>query len=253
MAPARILISDDDSLTGAFYLRLLTNAGYKASRVPDGSHDATFVACYEEQPDLLITDLLKQGRNGLALCRRLKEHERTALIAIIVVSGLGAQSLDDAHAALYLGVDLCLPKPISVDRLLSAVRDVSDTHALQLRLNPLTGLPPWPVLEQALRWFALERSWSLLRLRLGSLATNVLEIGNTYTLARAIGTIIEEAQLELRVWVAHGSDERELLVLSAPEISDYVFTQLRTQFGSRLQCERINGERGRIEGLGIRD
>jgi DNA-binding response OmpR family regulator len=246
MAPARILISDDDQLTGAFYLRLLTNAGYKALRVPGGSHDETFTACCEEQPDLLITDLLKQGRNGLALCRRLKDDERTMQIAIIVVSGLGAQSLDDAHAALYLGVDLCLPKPISVDRLLSAVRDVSDTRALHLRLNPLTGLPPWPVLEQALRWFALERAWSLLRLRLGSLASNALEIGNTYTLSRALATVIEQAQLELRVWIAHGSDERELLVLSSPELCNDLLAQLRAQFGGRLQCERTDGERGRV-------
>ena len=76
----------------------------------------------ESRPDLAIVDLMISGGVGTELCRRLKQHEAGAVLAI---SALEAR--DEAFAA---GADAFLQKPFDPLELVSTVKDLVGASAL---------------------------------------------------------------------------------------------------------------------------
>lgn len=92
----------------------------------DGFHVTSFfnpaeaiAAAAERQPDVVITEIILSGMNGLRLCAQLKEQDTTSSIAVLVLSVLQAE--DRAIAA---GADGFLLKPVDKKTLATAVRHV---------------------------------------------------------------------------------------------------------------------------------
>ena len=76
----------------------------------------------ESRPDLAIVDLMISGGMGAELCRRLKQHEAGAVLAISAL-----QARDEALAA---GADAFLQKPFDPLELVSTVKDLVGASAL---------------------------------------------------------------------------------------------------------------------------
>jgi CheY-like chemotaxis protein len=79
----------------------------------------------ESRPQLAIVELMISGGRGVELCRRLKEHEAGAVLAISVL-----ESRDEALAA---GADAFLQKPLDPLELVSTVKDLLGASALVAR------------------------------------------------------------------------------------------------------------------------
>jgi len=79
----------------------------------------------DSQPRLAIVELMISGGQGADLCRRLKQHEGGAVIAISVLEGR-----DEALAA---GADAFLRKPVDPLELVSTVKDLLGASALVAR------------------------------------------------------------------------------------------------------------------------
>jgi two-component system, cell cycle response regulator CpdR len=64
---AKILVAEDDRAVSAFVVRALAHGGHEVVAVPDGLAALTRLA---ELPfDLLLTDIVMPGMNGMALAR----------------------------------------------------------------------------------------------------------------------------------------------------------------------------------------
>ena len=117
----QILVADDDAdmrlyVTGC--LRGFGPAGVAVTEAANG-RDALLLA-RTLTPDLIISDVVMPGLDGLALCRALKADAQTAAIPVLLVSG--------EAAALPLGADGFLAKPFNaaglrahVERLLASM------------------------------------------------------------------------------------------------------------------------------------
>ena len=77
---------------------------------------------HDSQPRLAIVELMISGGQGADLCRRLKQHEAGAVLAISALEGR-----DEALAA---GADAFLRKPVDPLELVSTVKDLLGSSAL---------------------------------------------------------------------------------------------------------------------------
>jgi CheY-like chemotaxis protein len=108
-----VLIAERDPAAAELAQSILRGEGYEVEPVYAAS-DAE-QRWRERRPRLAIVELMISGGQGTDLCRRLKQHDVGAVLAI---SGLAAR--DEALAA---GADGFLQKPIDPLELVSAVRD----------------------------------------------------------------------------------------------------------------------------------
>jgi signal transduction histidine kinase len=79
-----------------------------------------FELAVKHVPDLVITDLMMPGVDGMELTRRIKEDPRTRHMPIVMLTARG--DLEDRVAGLDAGVSAYLTKPFSPKELVSVVR-----------------------------------------------------------------------------------------------------------------------------------
>ncbi len=79
----------------------------------------------ESRPQLAIVELMISGGRGAELCRRLKQHDAGAVLAVSVL-----EARDEALAA---GADAFLQKPLDPLELVSTVKDLLGASALVAR------------------------------------------------------------------------------------------------------------------------
>ena len=115
---ASILLVDDDDEFLAMLSGALTGAGHRVTVAFDGQQA---VNLYKKRPtDLVITDLVMPGKEGIELIRELKRFDPEA--KIIAVSGAGINALGEYLAmAKLLGAQRVLSKPFSETEILEAV------------------------------------------------------------------------------------------------------------------------------------
>jgi CheY-like chemotaxis protein/predicted Ser/Thr protein kinase len=114
----RLLVVDDDEAPRRALSRLLQRLGYDVT-VAEHGRQALEIA--ERQPlDLIVTDITMPEMDGYELLARLKAHERTRHIPVIVVSGV-----DDVHSVVRCieqGAEDHLTKPYETVLLQARVR-----------------------------------------------------------------------------------------------------------------------------------
>jgi two-component system, NtrC family, nitrogen regulation response regulator NtrX len=115
---ANILVIDDDANTLASLARAFRLAGHEAT-VCDNADRALELA-KDERFDLILSDVVMPGRDGIALL----EDFKTAGIHSTVVMMSGQASIEMAVKATRLGASDFLEKPISTDKLLLTVENV---------------------------------------------------------------------------------------------------------------------------------
>src|SRR4029077_8196975 len=116
-AKAHILIIDDDANTLASLARAFRLAGHEAT-VCDNAARALELA-KSERFDLILSDVVMPGRDGIALLEDLKNAGVTAPTVMIS----GQATIEMAVKATRLGASDFLEKPISTDKLLLTIEN----------------------------------------------------------------------------------------------------------------------------------
>ncbi|WP_309243043.1 sensor histidine kinase [Hyalangium versicolor] len=118
---------DDDPASRNTVAAQLAPVGYRIRFASSGAEALALVS--EEQPDLVLLDVMMPGMNGLDVCRRLRERLREDYIPIILITALSGRS--DMIEGLQAGADDFLRKPLHGPELRARVGNllqVRDYH-----------------------------------------------------------------------------------------------------------------------------
>jgi DNA-binding response OmpR family regulator len=115
----QVLIADDDTVVLDVVRRYLERDGHEVFVARDG-HEALRLL-NTERIDVAVLDVMMPGRNGLTLCRTLREQGGYAM-PVILLTALGEEA--DRIAGLEAGADDYLTKPFSPRELALRVRSV---------------------------------------------------------------------------------------------------------------------------------
>jgi DNA-binding response OmpR family regulator len=114
----KILIVEDDPSIALGLIDNLQMEGYEAAIARDG--EEALKKAREENPDLIILDVMLPKLSGFDVCRRLKAEKNP--VPIIILSALGQES--DKVTGLELGADDYITKPFSPRELVMRVKAV---------------------------------------------------------------------------------------------------------------------------------
>lgn len=118
MDKARILVVDDTPANLEILTELLTPE-YRVSAATNG-FDAIRLASAEDQPSLILLDIMMPDMNGYQVCEKLKSQEGTRRIPIIFVTSLDA--VQSEEKGLALGAADYITKPFSPSIILARVK-----------------------------------------------------------------------------------------------------------------------------------
>ena len=111
-----VLVVDDDSDVAGLVQRQLENGGYRVSVLGRGR--SVVPLAEEQQPDLIILDLILPDLNGLDVLRALNENPVTEDIPVIIHS-----IVPDDGSAWEEGIVDYLIKPVDAEELLESVEE----------------------------------------------------------------------------------------------------------------------------------
>ena len=118
---ARILIIDDEADIRTVFQRCLERMGYKVETAADGRQGLRLVAT--SAPDLVITDLMMPETDGLEVIRTIRK-EQPDLPVIAISGGMRVAPVNFLPIAEKFGASRVFEKPVELDRLLAAVREL---------------------------------------------------------------------------------------------------------------------------------
>jgi adenylate cyclase len=125
--PPRILIVDDNPTNLEIFRTRLAFHGYETLTAGDG--EEAIALARDQQPDLILLDIIMPKVDGIEVCRRLKCAPALPFMPIIVVTAKSDSK--DVVAGLEVGADEYLTKPVDHAALLARVKSMLRIKALQ--------------------------------------------------------------------------------------------------------------------------
>jgi two-component system response regulator VicR len=182
---AKILVVDDEPPIVDVLAYNLRRANYEVVIARDG--EEALAAARQEQPDLIVLDLMLPRLDGLEVCRALRRERDVPIIMLTA-----RDSEVDRVVGLELGADDYVVKPFSVRELMARVKNVLRRARPQpaepapgaVRIGPLT----------------LDAASHEVRWQDTALDLTALEFELLHTFARHAGQVLSREQLLAQVW-----------------------------------------------------
>ena len=115
---ANIFCVEDDTGIRELITCALQSGGYTAKGFPDGK--SFFQRVQEEQPALILLDIMLPDEDGISILKRLKSDAATAEIPVIMLSAKSSEI--DKVTGLENGADDYITKPFGSAELLARIR-----------------------------------------------------------------------------------------------------------------------------------
>jgi len=114
-----ILVVEDD-VEMCYYLQQILEKKYKVDISKDGLEG--WDKARQLTPDLIVTDVMMPGMNGIELTEKLKEEFTTCHIPVIMLSAKSA--VESQVEGFHSGAEAYVPKPFNTDILLSYIESL---------------------------------------------------------------------------------------------------------------------------------
>ena len=147
----KILVVDDETSVTDLIGYNLEKAHYEVLVAHDG--EAALQTAQEQNPDLILLDLMLPKIDGLDVCRELRKSSQ---VPIIMVTARGEEA--DRVIGLELGADDYLCKPFSMRELMARIKAVLRRNQKEIAENPTAAILSGPsglVLDEDSRMVAI--------------------------------------------------------------------------------------------------
>jgi len=115
-----VLVVDDD-VDLANYMSMILSPYYKVLCAYDAAQ-ASEIACSKEMPDLVLSDIVMPGTDGIELCKSLKGNLVTCHIPVILVTA--KVGVDNEVQGLDSGADAYVTKPFDPMYILALIKSI---------------------------------------------------------------------------------------------------------------------------------
>jgi class 3 adenylate cyclase len=126
-----VLVVDDDPDMAGFLQHLLEREGLQVETATDGNSAQAQIGTVP--PDLILCDVMMPGPNGFEICRWVKSREETALVPVVLVTGL--EDRESRVRGIEAGADDFLSKPVHREELLARVKTLRRLHETRKELE----------------------------------------------------------------------------------------------------------------------
>ena len=184
--PPKILLVDDEPDTIDVLRVALSGAGFALQSAADGVR--AVVLARDENPDLIILDVMMPELTGFEVCRIIRRDPNTSRIPIVLLTARSA--VDDRILGFEAGADDYITKPFSPRELVLRVRSV------------LARTRPREPAAERLRFGELEIDHGRHQVRVGGTLVELtaLEFKLLACLARKFEYVQSREQLLVEVW-----------------------------------------------------
>ena len=115
---AKILVVEDEPEIRILVKTILEKAGYSVVEAEDG--EAALRLVNEEEPDLVLLDVMIPCIEGWEVCRRIRENEATRRLPIIMVTVRTTD--EDIQRSVECGANAHINKPFDQKELLDTIK-----------------------------------------------------------------------------------------------------------------------------------
>src|SRR5690606_14263064 len=118
-----LVVEDEQDIR--YLIRQVLNPHYIIYEASDGLEAITVLQ--QHPPDLIISDVMMPGMDGLALCDKVKNTPATCHIPFIILSAKG--TLEQRNEGYQVGADAYIAKPFHASHLLIRVKNLFEQRA----------------------------------------------------------------------------------------------------------------------------
>ena len=180
----RILFAEDDAQLRASIARGLREASYEVDEAGTGVDALTLTQANDY--DAIILDVLLPGKDGIAVCKAIRNREGGSRVPILMLTALDA--VEQRIAGLDAGADDYLTKPFDFGELLARLR------ALTRRRGDVASP------EVVIGDLVIDTNRHHVRRGSREIALTAKEFAFLLHLARNAGRVVSRAELMTHVW-----------------------------------------------------
>jgi len=231
----KILIADDDPAILKIEEYNLKKAGYDVITAVDGSDALRKIE--EENPQLIVLDVVMPGIDGYEVCRRVKDNPLKSHIPVIMLTV--KEEVEDKIKGLKTGADDYLIKPFHPQELVARIEANLRQVEHDIQANPLTKLPGNISIENKINEkIGGKRKFSVLYLDLD----NFKAFNDIYGYRRGDEVIKLTARIIVKAVETSGNSDDfighiggdDFIVITTPEKVDAICKQIIAEFDSTI-------------------
>jgi DNA-binding response OmpR family regulator len=217
----KILVIEDDSRVAALIRRSLEEQGFFVEMAYDGILGMKMARGYEF--DLVVTDIILPGLNGLELCKQLRDLKPE--LPIIMLTALG--TTDDKVEGFDAGADDYLVKPFEMRELIARVRAL-------LKRSQQRHFTPGPIL----RFADLEMNQHTKLVKRGEVEINLTpkEFKLLEFMMQNPERVLSRVEIAEKVWDTHFDTGTNFI--------DVYINYLRNKVDKQFTCKLIHTKPG---------
>ncbi len=129
----KILIADDNEQNCGILQDVLENFSYQVVLAASG--DEALELAEQENPDVVLLDVMMPGLSGYEVCQKLRENPSTSHVPVVLLTALS--EVEDRIHGYNVGADIFMTKPINYQELMAMIKKFMKEKGEKELVEPL--------------------------------------------------------------------------------------------------------------------